>query len=364
MKKQFLIVTVMVMLFGISINTDAQPTRGAKLPTGKKFIIQSAVHYGRSGKGCWEKPGGGSMAGKGENIRIWNIDNAPTKRFTLVQSNESGWYEIYIGDIKTSRIDVSGGKLNKGDNVHIWERNRGKNQKFLFKHLGGGRYKIYTKNGRIINLKNQGAGNGTNVQIWNDHNGLHNEWYLLDNRTRKGILPIATTTTRSSRLVGVKVPEGIYQIQSAMSYGRSNKGYLHFPGSNWYKQWISMSNWTNNNSPQTMFHFHKYHNNSYYTITAGKRKYRQLAMDCKGGKTSKGTPIHSWKTHNGTSQQFSLKHLGNGRFKIYHRSGKVVCLKDNKHDNNGNKVHLWNDHNAITTEWYLINIATKQKFVP
>jgi len=361
------IITVMLIFIGISINTNAQPSRAAVLPTGKKLIIQSAVHYGRNHSGCWEKPGGGSMATKGDNIRVWDLDNAATKRFTLVKSNEKGWYEIYIGDIKTSRIDVSGGKLRKGDNIQIWEKNGSKAQKFLFYHLGNGRYKIYTKNGKIINLKNQAAANGTNVQIWDDHAGLHNEWFILDASTKKAIKPNGSVITAEVALKGEKIPEGIYYIQSAMSYGRNNNGYMQFPGKtpNWYKAGNLMSIWNKDTNPNKKFHFAKNRNNAYYSITSGEYKYRKLALDCKGGKTDKGTPIQGWyKKNNNPAQQFYLKHLGNGRFKIYHKSGKVVCLKDNKNDNNGNKIHLWDNHNAITTEWYLINARTGKIYIP
>lgn len=61
------------------------------------------------------------------------------------------------------------------------------------------------------------------------------------------------------------------------------------------------------------------------------------------------------KNENNPNQHFYLKHLGGGRYKIYHKSGKVVCLKDNKNDNNGNPVHLWDDHNSISTEWHFIS---------
>jgi len=350
-KNLFTVITVMIMLMGISLTTKAQPSRYAVLPTGKKF-----------NKGCWEKPGGGSMAAKGDNIRVWSLDGAPTKRFTLVRSNERGWYEIYIANIPSSRIDVSGNK-----NIGIWERNGGDHQKFLFKHLGNGRYKIYTKSGKIVNLENEGAGNGVNVQVWHDHEGLHNEWYLLDAITGKAILPIGQATAPEVMLKGVRVPSAIYYIQSAMSFGRNNKGYMQFPGRapEWYRKGNLMNIWTKDANPNKKFYFEKKRNSAYYTITSGEHRYRGIALDCKGGRTDKGTRLQSWtKSENNSAQQFYLKYLGNGRFKIYHKSGKVVCLKDNKNDNNGNPIHLWNDHSAITTEWYLINAVTGRAYMP
>ncbi|PWH82214.1 hypothetical protein DIT68_14000 [Brumimicrobium oceani] len=196
---------------------------------------------------------------------------------------------------------------------------------------------------------------------------MHNEWYLLDASTKKAIKPTESATTEAAALKGVKVPEGVYYIQSGMSYGRNDNGYLQFPGKNpdWYRKGNLMTIWNKDANPNKKFHFEKGHNSEYYTITSGEHQYRGIAMDCKGGKTDKGTPIHGWETNtNNAAQQFYLEHLGNGRFKIFHKSGKVVCLKDNKHNNNGNPVHLWDNHNAITTEWYLINSSTGKTFIP
>ncbi|MDY0131526.1 MAG: RICIN domain-containing protein [Desulforegulaceae bacterium] len=359
----FKIVTLIIIVLGMGINLNALPLSGATLPTGKKLIIQSAVNYGRDAGGCWEKAGGGSLATKGDNIRVWTLDNAATKRFTLVQSNETGWYEIYIGDLKSSRVDAASGKLNKGDNIHIWETNRSKAQKFLFSHLGNGRYKIYTKNGRIVNLEDQQAKNGTNIQLWDDHDGLHNEWYLLDNSTRAAVKPLGHNTIAEKSLKGTEVPPYKFYIQSAMSYGRSNRGYLEFPGKDWNYKGNTMDIWTKDSGLNKLFKFEKPYHSSHYIIRAAHSG--DGVIDCRGGKTTDGTPLHLWtKGNNNQAQQFYLKHLGSGRFKIYHKSGKVVCLKNNKTDKNGNKVHIWKDHNSITTEWYLINAYTNKAYIP
>jgi hypothetical protein len=362
---KFLYTVFFAFLFTFS--TYAQPSVGAVLPIGKKILIQSAVSYGRNHEGFWEKPGGGAMVSKGDNIRIWSLDGAPSKRFSLLKSPRKGWYEIGVSNNPEARVDVSGGKFQKGSNIQIWEKNGTASQQFLFKHLGGGKYKIYTKQGKCINLKDPNSSkNGNNVQIWDDRNELHNEWYLLDAKTNQPILPIRNTTTSSAEVKGTPIEMGTYYIQSAMSFNRSNKGFMELPGkeSVFYKKGNQIGIWTKDSNPNKLFVIKKNRETGYYNLFCGGKYNGQLVLDLKDGKAVKGTPAHAWTKHGGASQDFFFKYLGKGRFKICPRTGGVLCLKDNKNDNNGNKVHVWDDHTAISTEWYLINKVTGKIYLP
>lgn len=183
-----------------------------------------------------------------------------------------------------------------------------------------------------------------------------------------------TRSTNGNEKVGIQeteIPEGIYYIQSAMEYKKSKKGYLEFPGKNpgWKKKGNRMDIWTKDNNPNKLFYFERNFYLSYYIICSGKKGNRDYAIDCKGRKRNKRTPLHSWKKHKGASQQFKLKHTGDGKFLIVPKMNGKMCiaLVDNKHANNGNKVHLWTyskDKPAKSKLWYLINAKTGKKFVP
>lgn len=367
MKRTLLSIAIVALSMVMSLNLVAQPSRGAVLPVGKKITIQSFVHKGRSNQGYWELPGGKSSAKKGDNLRVWALDNAPTKRFTLVRSKQNGYYEIYPANDRNLRVDVAGGRTDNGTNVGIWDANYSEAQRFLFKHLGGGRYKIYTPKGTIVNLKSQSAANGTNVQVWRDHNGAHNEWYLLDTRGNV-ILPEGENAVGDVPVKGDKAPEGAYLIQSAMSKDRNpTQGFLQFPKDD-SRKWKKKGNKTEISyktypKDSRTFNFYKPKDQAYYVIHMAWDS--DFALDIAGGKTTKGTPVHGWTTNSkNPNQHFYLKHLGNGRYKIYHKSGKVVCLKDNKKDSDGNPVHLWDDHNGLSTEWFFINEETGKVYVP
>jgi hypothetical protein len=164
-------------------------------------------------------------------------------------------------------------------------------------------------------------------------------------------------------LKSVEIPVGTYHFQSVAAK-ELTKGFLEFPGKNpgWAKNGNKMGIWTKSTNPNKRFVFEKKRTNAYYTIVAETNA--NFAMDCKGKTRENGTAIQGYSKHFGESQQFYLKHLGNGRFKIYHKSGLVVCLKDKNNTSNGNKIHLWSDHNAASTEWYLINANNGQRFIP
>ena len=163
------------------------------MPTGKKFYIQSAMNYGKNNGGYWDLPGvyqPSRAINKGANIQVWNLDAHHDRQFTLVKSNVNGYYEIQVGYTTNSRIDIQGRGTGNGTSVKVWDKNGQNNQKFLFHHLGNGRFKIYDRNsGKIICLASRKNTNGTNVHIWNDHNGQSVEWYLIDVKTKKPFIP-------------------------------------------------------------------------------------------------------------------------------------------------------------------------------
>ena len=165
---------LMATLVFLTTFANVQAQTAADMPAGRSFIIQSAQNFGRDAKGCWDLAGSYTTESqfiKGKNIQIWQLGSVqPDRIYTLVESSHQGYYEIMVGRHSVARVDVSGGKLKKGDNIQLWDDNNSKAQRFLFKHLGNGRFKIYNANGKIVNLSSKNSNNGNNIHIWDDHN--------------------------------------------------------------------------------------------------------------------------------------------------------------------------------------------------
>ena len=352
-----------LVLVGLMLTMVVIGQKPAKMPVGKSFIIQSAQNYGRNGGGCWDVSGSFSSESdfvKGKNIQIWNVTNEVDRVYTIKSSNTQGYYEIMVGRHSVARVDISGGKQKKGANIQLWEDNNGTAQRFLFRHLGNGRFKIYSTNGYIINLKNTNSNNNNNIQLWSDHNGIHNEWFLLDPTTRKKYVPTANVQLQ---LKGEKIPRNMYYIQSAISYGRNNMGCWDIPGkgASKLKKGANLQIWQNDYAIDRKFYIVKNSSGQYYNIRVGNTGY---SVDLFGGKTANGSNIGVYTTdRKNANQAFYFKHLGNGRFKMHHSSGKILAITGGG-NNNGQNIHLWDNHNAIHAEWFLINVKTGKAFIP
>ncbi len=335
----------------------------AVMETGKQYLIQSAMNYGRDNGGYMDVPGTPTLINKGSNIQVWNLDNGMDRKFTLNNSNETGYYEILVGSTQEARLDVDNGSTKNGTNVHVWEKNGGNTQKFTFLHLGNGRFKILDRNGKIITLSNRSSANGANVLIWDNQDGVWAEWYLIDANTKKAYIPASTVAYEETKVIGDPIPTGQnFWIQSVMNYGRDMGGCWDLPGSE--DKMVQGSNiqvWTIDGGKDRFFRVEKKFDSPYYQIYVGNLS--DGVVDLSGGDTKDGSNIKMWKANNNQAQDFYFKHLGEGRYKIYHRSGKIINL-DSRKNENGTNVHLWSDHEGIQNEWYFVNPTTKKAYVP
>lgn len=359
----FKIKSLIAVFFLLSTTATIAQNDASVMITGKKFLIQSAMNYGRDNGGYLDIPGTPTLINKGSNIQVWDLDNGDDRKFTFIKSDEVGYYEIMVGSTQNSRIDVDKGSSKNGTNIQVWEKNGDNAQKFTFKHFGNGRFKILDRNGKIITLANRSSSNGSNVQIWDNHDGVWAEWYIVDPDTKKAFIPSESVAYEETKLIGDPIPSGKnYWIQSAMNYGRDNGGCWDIPGSDdKMAQGSNIQVWNIDGGKDRLYRVVKKFDSPYYQIYVGNTS--DGVVDIKGGKTENGSNAHVWKANNNMAQDFYFKHLGDGRFKIYHRSGKIVTLANRKNDN-GSNVHLWDDHDGIHNEWYIVDPTTKKAYIP
>jgi len=347
----------------VSATASIAQNSASVMVTGKKYMIQSAMNYGRDNGGYLDIPGTPTLISKGLNIQVWDFDNGEDRKFTLINSNEAGYYELMIGNTAYSRMDVDKGSTQNGTNIQVWENNGGNTQKFTFSHLGNGRFKILDRNGKIVTLANRSSSNGSNVLIWGNHDGIWAEWYIVDAETKKAFVPTETVRYEETKLIGDQIPTGQnFWIQSAMDYGRDNGGCWDLPGGDEkITQGSNIQVWNIDGGKDRFFRVEKKFDSPYYQIYVGNTS--DGVVDLSKGKTENGTNVQMWKVNNNPAQDFYFKHLGNGRFKIYHRSGKIVTLAGRKNEN-GSNIHLWDDHDGIHNEWYIVDPSTRKAYIP
>jgi len=176
----------------------------------KEFWIQSAMNYGKNAGGCWDVPGGPTQTKKGQKLECWDIDNGPDRKFKIVASQKHpGYFEIHsaLPGAHVNAVDNKGGNHNmnkNGNDILLWERHGDKCQLFRFEHAGAGKFKIINYDGFVVCLKGKKNGNGTNIHIWEDHQGAWTEWYLVDPITRSAFVP-AQSANKAKACVHTRV---------------------------------------------------------------------------------------------------------------------------------------------------------------
>jgi len=169
-----------------------------EIPYGP-YYIQSAQEFMKSWKGCWDVPGNPNHFKNGQNINVWDVTQQDSKRgdrLFHIRNLSGNSYEInsMLNPSHKNRVDVAGGKSANGTNIQLWTGNGSSAQKYRLKHIGKGRWKIYTTKGKILCLKGRSSKNGSNVHIWNDHNGPWCEWVFINAKTRTVFIPARKIT--------------------------------------------------------------------------------------------------------------------------------------------------------------------------
>ena len=221
MKKsaQRLFFTVFLVVFFTGVSAFAAGFE--KPPTGKYFYIKS-VQAGNKNLGFWDQPGKKRKFRQGDNLALYARDYNIDQKFRFISAG-GGWY--YIVSRNGGYVDVAGGKNGNGVNMHIWTGNRSPAQKFKFRHMGKGRWKIYTYWRRAICTPRKYS-NNTNVHTWADHNGPWMEWYLIDERTGKKYAPEEAKKVSANADFFIKNKDRAFKYTSSTLVGR-NTGYAY-----------------------------------------------------------------------------------------------------------------------------------------
>lgn len=163
------------------------------IESGKGFWIQSSMNYQKDNGGYWDIPGRPEKIEQRSNIQVYDIDEGKDRLFYLKTTEENGVYQIVPGDRNnTTMLHISGGEESmkkNGANIETYRMIGRDWQKFRFKHLGNGEFKIYTLDDMAICLAGRKNANGTNVHIWEDHDGDWMTWYLIDPDTKEAWNP-------------------------------------------------------------------------------------------------------------------------------------------------------------------------------
>lgn len=138
---------------------------------------------------------GGSID-NGANIQLWDANNTYAQVFRLTRK---GQY-FFMRNIGTNKaVDVKGGSINKGTNVQQYQYSEdNKAQMWKFESAGNGYYYIRSKLGYYLDVKNGNTANGTNVLVWEMNKSKNQMFKLVNVETREPMYTQANLNLRAS----------------------------------------------------------------------------------------------------------------------------------------------------------------------
>ncbi|MBI9068810.1 MAG: RICIN domain-containing protein [Salinivirgaceae bacterium] len=174
------------------------------IPSGQTFYIQSNNNYGKNSFGCWDIRGRNIKFKNSQSLIVWQLsDKDKDRKFKFTYAGfEDGFHWYYIIPEYTlgyGVVDVQGGSNKNGTNIQIYKLNHTASQKFRIKHLGNGKWKIYSKLGGILCLNNRSSENGSNIHLWQDHSGAGTEWHMIDVQTNQALIIEKSKTTNLNK---------------------------------------------------------------------------------------------------------------------------------------------------------------------
>jgi hypothetical protein len=156
----------------------------------------------------------------------------------------------------------------------------------------------------------------------------------------------------------------VFLIQSSLEVGRSANGLWDIPGTPNKTngnlkgtKWLHMGVWEREKGDpeDRVFRFRPAQG------SAAGRYFINVGRNTSWGVNGiDGTGAVEARTR---SDHFELKHVGNGRWKIYYKPGIIVCL-EKPTAKNGTKLVLRPDQNGPHAEWVFFDIATNKSFAP
>lgn len=328
------------------------------IPKNEPFFFQSANDYGKRNFGYWDIPGGEENIREKAPLKVWELsEKNRDRKYVIENSEKSGYVKIHIEGV-AAYVDIVNAENKNGAKLQIYKPNNSSAQNFSFMYMGNGRFKIFNENGKMITVNGRSSDNGSEIQMWDNHDGSWSEWYLISAVDYRTIKLEDKFAKKGDNMSGIRT----VIIQSAMNYGKNPGGFFDVPGRAYPKPGDNITMWELSD-----FDIDRQYNVinsisdfSYYSISITGNS--NLLLDLANNDPSNGSNIGLWERNGSAAQNFYFKHLGNGRFKIYNQNGKAVTLSNRTA--NGSNVHIWDDHEGPWMEWYFIDTETNKVFCP
>ena len=253
-----------------------------------------------------------------------------------------------------------------------------------FKISRSGKYYRFQniKTGRYLNLYNDAPNDGTNIELWEGHNGCSQKWLVQNNGNRYRLISACASeaSTKSidvcgvaTNVVGAKVQlwtdnssnaqrwslvnispatvnDGTFTIQTTSKKVLTPQDEQHSAG-------VNMVIWENSSSKANQFSLLRSEDGSYRIIN----KKSGLYLAVYSAWTSNGTSaILYYKDDNTCAQRWIVERSGNSYRFTNSCSGKSLDVDSGKIDTNNRRVQIWDNNSLNAQKWNLVQSDASQ----
>lgn len=262
---------------------------------------------------------GGSI-NNGSNIWLYEANYTAAQKWKFTRESD-GYYTIALSSNNNYVLDISGGIFNNLSNVQLYQSNNTAAQKWKLIRDSNGYYSIVSHNSKyLLDIYGGSTANGTNVQIY-ENNNTQAQKYIL-NRVVNG------TKT---------IDSGLYYIDTLDS---SNS--INLSSNN-----VNVA--TKNKSSSQRWYI-KYLNNGYYTIRSYDNGY---AMTVANNNKKVGANITYTTYSENVANQWVISKNDDGTYKLISRlNGYNIDINNNNLIVNEENTNITQKFNIIKAEDY------------
>ena len=275
---------------------------------------------------------GGSI-NNGSNIWLYDANYSEAQKWKFTKGSD-GYYTIALSSNNNYVLDISGGSFNNLSNVQLYQSNNTAAQKWKLIRDSDGYYSIVSHNSKyLLDIYGGSTANGTNIQLYQNNNTI----------AQKFILNRVVTGTKT-------ITSGLYYIDTTDS-GNS----INLVSNN-----INID--TKNNSSKQRWYI-KYLNNGYYTIRSYDNGY---ALTIANNKKLSGANVTYTTYSENVANQWAIIKNSDGTYKLISRlngynidlnNNNVIVKEENTNDTQKYNINKVENYGTRTIEdgYYFIN---------
>ena len=331
MDKKVIKIALIIFLFIIGFNVNAEDDISGTFNIVSKLNNNKVADLS------------GGIIQNGGNIQLYQSNGTNAQKWKITKNND-GYYTISLASNNNYVLDVSGGIFANSSNVQLFISNNTPAQKWIIEKCEDNYYTIYSYNRNyVLDVSGGLTSNGTNIQIFQSNGTNAQKFSLTETTTSSSSSGVSERETTPNY---IDINNDTYMLSSVLN----NQKALDLSGGtikNSSNIWLYTANYTE----AQKWKFTK-GNDGYYTIALSSNN--NYVLDVSGGIFNNYSNVQLYYRNNTPAQKWKLIKDANGYFSIVSYNNKFVLDVNNASTIDGTNIQIFQS-NGTNAQKFLIN---------